>query len=158
MSELQISVVASDEVRVTGGTAGTPAMQKLVSPMPNADPALYWSPAWIRELVSYLTTNKYLQNRYPKYINFLIWHAYRLPSLPDHAQLVDALQLLLGAWMSDCANDNTCLAPPSRRMLQDREIAKILVSYDKMKTAIKTAQADPADADAVKAALGAIEI
>jgi hypothetical protein len=134
MKKLYISCVADDEVRVVG--EDNVAAQKLLSEDERADPVIYWTPRWVRELVSYLVTCKYLQERYRSHINFLIWTAFRSPELPDHAELVRATKMLLAKWTVDCSRDDTCLAPPSRRMLADNEIRKVLTSYAEMKTAI----------------------
>lgn len=141
MGKLFISCVADDEVRVVSGDSGTGATaQKLLNEDPRADPAIYWSARWVRELVSYLVTCKYLQERYRSYINYLIWTAFRSPELPDHAELVRATKLLLAKWTVDCSRDETCLAPPSRRMLNDSEIRKVLTSYAEMKKAVIAAK------------------
>ena len=143
MGKLFISCVADDEVRVVSGDdsgGGNATAQKLLSEDSRADPAIYWSPRWVRELVSYLVTCKYLQERYRTYVNFLIWTAFRSPELPDHGELVRATKLLLGKWTVDCSRDDTCLAPPSRRMLADNEIRKVLTSYSDMKKAVIAAK------------------
>ena len=155
MGKLHISCVADDEVRVISGEPGgggeRPTAQKLLSEDPRADPAIYWSPRWVRELVSYLVTCKYLQERYRSYINFLIWTAFRSPELPDHGELVRATKLLLAKWTVDCSRDDTCLAPPSRRMLADNEIRKVLTSYSEMKKAVIAQKAgNSALLDAIK--------
>jgi hypothetical protein len=144
MGKLLISCVADDEVRVvsqeTDGSSNATA-QKLLSEDPRADPAIYWSPRWVRELVSYIVTCKYLQQRYRSHVNFIMWTAFRSPEMPDHAELVRATKMLLAKWTVDCSRDNTCLAPPSRRMLADNEIRKVLTSYDDMKKAVIAAKA-----------------
>lgn len=139
MGKLFISCVADDEVRVVSGVkdGGTSATaQKLLSEDSRADPSIYWSPRWVRELVSYIVTCQYLQERYRSYVNFLIWTAFHSPELPDHAELVRATKLLLAKWTFDCSRDDTCLAPPSRRMLADNEIRKVLDSYSEMQRVV----------------------
>jgi hypothetical protein len=138
MSKLTISVVADDEVRVSTGQGEA---QKMFNESETADPTLFWSPKWVREIVSYLVTSEYMQKRYREYINYIIWTAFRVPDFPDHGKLVFATKLLLGKWMSDCAADETCLAPPSRRMLQDDEMKKVLTSYMSMSKKIANAKA-----------------
>jgi hypothetical protein len=138
MGKLYISVVADDEVRFISDTKAT--AQKLLSENPQADPAIYWSPRWVREIVSYLITCDYLQQRYRTYINYLIVVACSKPEFPDHIALVKATKLLLGKWTYDCGRDDTCLAPPSRRMLADNEIKKVLTSYATMQRAIVDAK------------------
>jgi len=139
-TKLYISCVADDELRVKTGEKDGATAQKLLSEDPRADPAVYWSPKWVREIVSHFAMNKQLQERYRSYINYLVWTAFRKPELPDHAELVIALKMLLAKWTVDCTRDETCLAPPSRRMLADTEIRKVLASYSKMKNAVEKAK------------------
>jgi hypothetical protein len=152
MSKLTISIVADDEVRIITDSGEA---QKLFSENPNSDPILNWTPKWTREIISYLVTSEYMQSRYRDYINYLIYVGFRKPEYPEHAKLVFALKLLLGRWMTDCAADGTCLAPPSRRMLQDSEMKKVLSSYMKMSKAIEIAKSSENLTD-TKAALNDI--
>jgi len=131
---MTISVVADDEVRVQNDGK---YVQKLIHPKVGLNPEVYWTSTWVREIVSYLTECDYLQKRYPKFIEHLAWTAYAPVQMPTHDSLVNSLRMLLTVWLKDCVESETCIAPPSRTMLRDRELFKILKRYKTLKESME---------------------
>ena len=127
MAAYTISVVADDEIRLKTNE-GT-YIQKLVHEKVGQNPEVYWTSQWVREIVSYMTECVYLQKRYPKFVEHLAWTAYSPVNMPQHADLVRSLRMLLTVWLKDCVESETCIAPPSRAMLADRELRKMLKKY-----------------------------
>lgn len=126
------SVVADDEIMVE--RPGFEPSQKMFSLNPEANSKLYWTPVLTREIASYLVQSQYLQKRYPSHLAHLAWTAFSKPYIPDHVDLVLSIQQLLRVWIADCVRDDKCIAKPSRRMMNDRELAKILRAYNALKT------------------------
>jgi len=126
------SVVADDEIYVKRPDDST-GLQKMLSLNPNASPKLFWTPVLVREICAYLVESQYLQKKYPRHLEHLAWTAFSKPYLPDHVDLVLSLQQLLRVWMADCVTDDKCIGRPSRRMLEDRELRKILLAYKNMR-------------------------
>lgn len=135
----QLTVVADDEIRIQRPEDITP-MQRMFSTNPQASSKLYWTPVWTREIVSYMVQSTYLQKKHPDQLAHLAWTAFSKPYLPDHADLVMSLQRVLRVWISDCVKSDSCIAPPSTRMLRDAELRKIFKNYQNLQAEVAAAE------------------
>jgi hypothetical protein len=131
---MRISVAADDEVRViTDVSDPNSAAQKIVTAKEGGSSAEFWTYKELLEIASYLHDSVDLQKAYPKDIELMGFVLYHDPADPPRSALVTSLKNVLTKWMLSCSKDDNCLAPPSRRLMQDSELRKILLSYNKLR-------------------------
>jgi len=116
-----IDITAEDEFRFKTDDIVT---QKRISDKEGPEEEVY-NPFWTREIASFLCQQPYLHTKWPEEMAFLQWTLFHKETVPSHSSVVRALRLLMRQWMFACSQDTNCLAPPSRKMMEDEEFKKI---------------------------------
>lgn len=146
MVQLTLTVTASDEIRVKNEDEPDSVAQKLVSAKEGSSEA-FWSYLELLEIASYLHDAPRLRANFQSLVLNLGWELYHQVTKPSRADLVHAMKLLLTKWMLTCSEAEECIAPPSRRMLADDELVKVIKAFQKLQNEKKEWQAKQIDVD-----------
>jgi hypothetical protein len=122
-AKYEIAVTAADEVQFK--TPDGTRTQKRISRKIHSDTALYYDTYWMREIAAYMSGLAYLHALFPKPMLHLQWVLYHSEEPASHAAVADELLTILEMWITSCQSDQSCLAPPSRDMLNDPEFRKV---------------------------------
>lgn len=104
----------------------------------------YWTWPFLLEIAAYCSVSKVLAARYPQHVRHLQWVLYSTAQDPSRITLVHSLKYLMSIWSSDCTASSQCIAPPSKKLLADRELRKILSRVGQLQKALKANGGDPA--------------
>jgi len=130
-------VVASDELRFKDGSR---TAQKQISYDPTASSARYWSPSSLLDIAALLCYSDDMRKRYPANISHLAWVLAARPGVPSHAEVVQSMLALLERFTYDCRKNAECLPPPSRAMLKNADVSKIVDRFATLQKLYRDAQ------------------
>lgn len=88
----------------------------------------------LQEVASYMHSSADLRTRYPdeiEAIGYLLYH----DETVDRKDLACAMLFLMENWSNACYDDDTCLPPPSRQMVADKDGRKILQAFQALQQA-----------------------
>ena len=132
MSKVKISIVSDTELAYTEGEQSESRYVDLETVSEE-----YWSWAFLLEIAAYMSISEFLANRYPAHVNHLQWVLYHTSEDPSRTRLVHSMRYLMSIWSADCTASDKCIARPSKAMLGDRELLKLLQRYGQLQTALK---------------------
>jgi hypothetical protein len=132
---IQLSIVSDHELRLSipDEMSENPQIhQKYVSATPGPKDTTF-DHAGLLEVASYMHASSGLQLKFPDEIEALGWIMYQCNEDPPRRELALVMLAIMTLWMTECADSDECLAPPSREFLRDPEARKILRSILAMK-------------------------
>jgi hypothetical protein len=129
-SDFDLWVVSSNELRMRDGKR---VAQKQLSYDPTASSARYWSPTALLDIAALLCYDKAVQKRYPRHIEHLAWVLAARPGTPSHAEVVESMLNFMEKFTIDCRSSDECLPPPSREMLNNKDVKKVVDRFQALK-------------------------
>lgn len=124
---MRIIVTADDELRVV--TSDGTVAQKLVTGKTGLGGHDAWNMRELLEIASYLHDSPKLREHFERVVDALGWVLYHQPENPTRKDLTNVMRLLMTCWSMYCSQSEDCIAPPSRRMLSDHAMRKVLRAF-----------------------------